>query len=460
MVTRRLPRAPSTRLVSDLHADARVWRGAPALGLVAAGVLMTAALVVPRATGWDVHAGFGPLTAHWRPRIGGGSIVAIPLAIGGVACAAALSQRLSWQRLLVVTWLATTAWVLSLALVDGRAGLHTRFDTDDLLTTARHTSNVSAMLHSFVSHIPTDAAGSWPVHVAGHPPGALLIFVVFARLGLSSLLVGLVVALLGATAPVGVLVTLRILGAEPAARAAAPFLVFAPAAIWEAVSADAIFACVAAWALTCLALAAVRGSVAWSLAAGLLLGGCVMMSYGLPLLTLLAAGILLAARSLRPAPWVVAAAVMVVVAFGLAGFSLIDAYPALRQRYWDGIAADRPASYWLWGDLAALCFSAGPVLGAAVACGIGKARGVKSAWANVSDAQTRVTVLLGGAALASVLAADVTLMSKAEVERIWLPFVPWLLVLCALLPSRWRRPLLVVQIVVALLVQHLLATAW
>ena len=51
-------------------------------------------------------------------------------------------------------------------------------------------------------------------------------------------------------------------------------------------------------------------------------------------------------------------------------------------------------------------------------------------------------------------------MSKAEVERIWLPFVPWLLVSTALLPERWRRSGLVVQVVVALLVQHLLYTVW
>ena len=48
-------------------------------------------------------------------------------------------------------------------------------------------------------------------------------------------------------------------------------------------------------------------------------------------------------------------------------------------------------------------------------------------------------------------------MSKAEVERIWLPFVPWLLLSTALLPERWRRPVLGVQVVVALLVQHLLS---
>ena len=59
-----------------------------------------------------------------------------------------------------------------------------------------------------------------------------------------------------------------------------------------------------------------------------------------------------------------------------------------------------------------------------------------------------------------VLAADLSQMSKAEVERIWLPFVPWLLISCALLPERWRRVGLAVQVVTALVVQHLLFTGW
>ena len=59
-----------------------------------------------------------------------------------------------------------------------------------------------------------------------------------------------------------------------------------------------------------------------------------------------------------------------------------------------------------------------------------------------------------------VLVADLSLMSKAEVERIWLPFVPWLLISCALLPDRWRRVGVAVQVLVAVVVQHLLFTGW
>ena len=56
--------------------------------------------------------------------------------------------------------------------------------------------------------------------------------------------------------------------------------------------------------------------------------------------------------------------------------------------------------------------------------------------------------------------ADASRMSKAEVERIWLPFVPWLLLSTACLPPRWQRPMLGVQVAVALLVQHLVLTNW
>jgi hypothetical protein len=69
-------------------------------------------------------------------------------------------------------------------------------------------------------------------------------------------------------------------------------------------------------------------------------------------------------------------------------------------------------------------------------------------------------VLLVSAAAFAVVVADVSRMSKAEVERIWLPFVPWLLLSVALLPERWRRWGLALQLLTALLVQHLLYTSW
>jgi hypothetical protein len=66
--------------------------------------------------------------------------------------------------------------------------------------------------------------------------------------------------------------------------------------------------------------------------------------------------------------------------------------------------------------------------------------------------------LLVLAALAAVAVADLSGLSKAEVERIWLPFAVWLVVPCALLPR--PRAWLIAQAVLALAVNHLLLTVW
>jgi hypothetical protein len=214
-----------------------------------------------------------------------------------------------------------------------------------------------------------------------------------------------------------------------------------------------MFAAVAAWGIAVLAVAAVRRSVPWSLLAGLVLGSSVMLSYGLPLLGLLAVAVLVVARTWRPLPWAVLAAAAVVASFGAYGFWWWEALPALHDRYWAGVARNRSASYWSWANLAALTFSAGPMMWVGFTALGARAREVGV------DAARVVRWLVGATALV-VVVADLSQMSKAEVERIWLPFVPWLLVACALLPERWRRAGVAIQVVLALAVQHLLFTGW
>jgi hypothetical protein len=51
-------------------------------------------------------------------------------------------------------------------------------------------------------------------------------------------------------------------------------------------------------------------------------------------------------------------------------------------------------------------------------------------------------------------------MSKAETERIFLPFTIWIVALPMLLPVRWHRPLLLSQVVIGLGVEQLLLTRW
>ncbi len=319
--------------------------------------------------------------------------------------------------------------------------------------------------------------------MAGHPPGALLFFVLLVNLGLGGdLAAALVVTAIAATTAVAVLDTLRTLGAERLARRAAPLLVLGPAAVWMAVSADALFAATAAWGLAALARGAVaardgRGSWwAWSLLAGLLLGACVMFSYGLPLLGALAVAVLAAAatggsgdrRTWLAMPVAAASATAVVLAYVPFGFEWWTAYPVLRERYWDGTAAERPFAYWGWGNLAALLITAGPLLAAGLAhtAALVRASGARrvlrpaAARAGVALAELRVATLLVGGATVAIVVADLSRMSKAETERIWLPFMPWLLISTALLPERWRRAGLALQVTVALVAQHLLYTSW
>ena len=429
----------------------------PAVGLAVAIGLMLLAMALPAVTGWNVRVRwFPPLHAEWEPRFGPGTLPALAVAALGTWQATRLAERLAWSRLLPLTWLTGLAWMLSLALVDGLDGIGEVLDTDyEYLQTARATDDVRATFGEYVDRIPYDHPHNWPVHIAGHPPGALLFFVLLVRLGADTgLSAGLVVTAVAATTPIAVLVTSKALGAEGPARRALPFLVLGPAAIWQAVSADAMFAAVAAWGAAALALGATRRSPAWSLLAGLLLGYCVMLSYGLPLLGLLAVAILLAARSWYPLWIAAAAAVGVVLVFAALGFWWVEALPVVRERYLEGVGGRRPTAYWVWGSLAALLFATGPLLGAALA----------SARRPLAGALTRpwaapaATLVL--AALAMILAADASLMSKAEVERIWLPFVPWLMLACAFLPERWRRTGLAAQIGFALVVQHLLWSDW
>lgn len=430
------------------------------LGLVTAVVLLIAAATLPRLLGWDVVArssrtggiSVPPLHGTWAPTwVGPGTVPALLLAVLAWRYATTLADRLPWRWLLLAAYAAGLAWLLSLAHVAGTSGIaHVLAHGYDFFETAQQTADVGATLEGFVDRIDYDHPDNWVVHVAGHPPLALLFFVGLARLGLDAYGAGIVVVLLAASISVAVLSTLRTLGAEEQARRAAPFVVLGPAALFLAVSADAVYATSGAWGLAALAIAATRRrrapAVAWSVVAGLLLGATVMLSYGLVLLGPIALAVLVAARSWLPLPVAGAAAALVVLSFVPLGFEWWDGLAAVRERYWRGLAKERPPGYWMWGNLAALTVCAGPVLGSGLAL--------------LRREVNRVVVLLVGAAVSGILLADLSQMSRAEVERIWLPFVPWLLVSTALLPDRWRRPALALQVGFAIVVEHLLYTSW
>ncbi|GGF30700.1 membrane protein [Marmoricola endophyticus] len=445
---------------------------AAAAGLVVAVLVVVAAFVVPPLLGWDVRArvdqnGAAPTHGYWEAKVGIGTIPAVLLAVLGVRYATGLAQRLTWRWLLLAAFVAGLAWMLALAYVDGSSGM-TRVlgNAYEYLPTARDVTNLPGTIDDFIRRIPYAAGDNWVTHIAGHPVGALITFVVLVRLGLGGdYSAAMVVTLAAATIAPAVLVTLRRLGAEPLARRAAPYLVLTPAAVFMAVSADALFAAIAAWGLAALACAATSARtgpmIGWAGLAGLLLGWCVLLSYGLLLLGLLAVAVLLVARSWRPLPVAVVAALVPVLVLAAMGFAWWDAYPVLVERYNDGVAMDRPMAYWWWGNLGALLVSAGPLLGAGLGLWAARLGGMgRAVRARLRESPERAVLILVGAAVLTIALADASGMSKAEVERIWIPFIPWLTISLALLPRRWGRWALGGQVVFALAVQHLLYTSW
>lgn len=441
---------------------------APWIGLVLASVVVALAFTIPPLLEWNVHARspraaesgvlpplHGFVEVKW---FGPGTLPAVLLALLGWRWANELAERWPWRRLLLACYVVGAGWLFSLALVDGEAGLSRVLgNSHEYLQSAREVGHLPSVLAGFTDRIPMSAEDNWPTHVAGHPPGALLFFVLLVRLGLGGdLAAGVVVTAVAATIPVGMLVLLRALAVEDLARRAIPFLVLTPAGVFLAVSADAVFTAVGVWGMAALALAAradregaTAATVGWGGIAGLLLGYGVFLSYGFGLLGFVALAVVVAARSWRPLLMAVPTALAVVAVFAAYGFAWWEAYPVLVERYRDGIASDRPISYWWWANVAALLVSAGPLVGAGVAQAAATARSA-----------SRPVVLLVAGGVAGIVAASLSGMSKAEVERIWLIFVPWLLLSCALLPDRWRRWGLALQLAAALLVQHLLYTSW
>jgi hypothetical protein len=154
-----------------------------------------------------------------------------------------------------------------------------------------------------------------------------------------------------------------------------------------------------------------------------------------------------ALRALIPA---VVVALAVVAVFAAAGFWWFDGYTLVQQRYWQGIANDRPFQYWSWANLASVVCA----IGLGSVAGIGRVFDI----AAIRRRSGLHLVVLG--ALLSIVFADLSMLSKAETERIWLPFMVWLTAAAALLPPRSHRLWLALNVVGALLLNSLILTNW
>jgi hypothetical protein len=412
-----------------------------AVGAAAVLLLVTWRWGTVLARSTRIGLGAPPLHGAWMPRAAVGTIVAT--AVGGavVAFGPTVARSLPWRFVPRVVAVTGATWAVALAAVDGRRGL-----TDGV--TGRHeyiaaVGDVGTPLGFLASFVDYLQHGGPPDHVAGHPPGFVLVLWGLDRVGLGG---GVPAAILciaaGALALALVLVAVRAVAGERFARAAAPFVACSPAAVWIATTPDAVFAFSGAAAVTAFVLATDRdGAPARALAivAGVAFGIALMLSYGMALVACIALAVAWQRRAAGLVALAGAAAGVVLLAVALTGFWWPDGFLATRDAYWDGIASTRPLRYFLLSNLAVLAVCIGPATVAALP------------WLR----GPRVGVLVAGA-LAAVLLADLSGMSKGEVERIWLPFAIWMLPAAGIIATgRWSRPLLTAQVVTALAVQSL-----
>jgi hypothetical protein len=205
---------------------------------------------------------------------------------------------------------------------------------------------------------------------------------------------------------------------------------------------------VGAWAVALVVLA--LGARGWrsdtlALAGGLLFGCLAFLSFGHVLLATIPLALAWQRRRARPLALAALGAAPVFAAFLGAGYWWLDGFAAAREQYLGSVATSRPYGYFLVNDLAALALAAGPALAIALA----------------RFRDRRLLPLVGGA-VAAVGLADLSGMSKGEVERIWLPFLPWMMLATAALPQRpeAQRALLGAQVALALAIQCTVATPW
>jgi methylthioxylose transferase len=442
------------------------------LAVAAGAALVAAAVVLPRLNlgvrprldvgpeRFATHVEASPIFGAWEIHASWGTGPAILIAVVAVLWGPAVAQRVSWRALTWGSWAIACGWAFALAMIDGwQRGFAGRLTTKgEYLSQVPTITDIPAALRTFSSRIVDYQPNSWVTHVSGHPPGALLTFVWLDRIGLhGGAWAGVLCLLVGSSAAAAVVIAVRALADEQTARRVAPFVVVAPTAIWVAVSADGYFAGVAAWGLALLAVAVhrtVRFPALVAAAAGLLLGWAVFLSYGLILLGLPAVAVLASAprwqavpRALGPA---VLTAVAVAVTFADAGFYWFDGYTLVQQRYWQGIAKDRPFQYWGWANLACVV----------CAMGLGSVAGISRLFDAAAIRRRSGFHLLLLAMLVAIVGADLSMLSKAEVERIWLPFTIWLTAAPALLPVRSHRWWLALNAAGALLLNTVMVTNW
>lgn len=417
----------------------------------------------------EILLGAAPLVGQ-DPKHGWGWRVSWSLvAAAGVGASVVVATATGWwwrlrtRAIVPLVAVGAAVFAVLLALTDGRAGLlRGAIHPTEYLANVPDLPSTGEFVRRFVEDIDR-----YSVHVRGHPPGFVVLLAAFDAIGLRGGWPVVWLSVVGtALAPAGVLVAVWAVGGVEWVRRCAPLLVVAPYALWMMTSADALYAAVGAWAVATCVLGLRTGGVrsaAWGAASGALLGVMLFFTYGgatfvlVPIVSAVAAW-----RRHQPGalPTVVAAVVAtgtVTAVWAAAGFWWFAGAAETRLQYWAGTAQFRPFAYFMVANLGAALIAVGPAtFGGLVE--LGRRRLVPPP----------VAALVAGGVVA-VLASHLSQYSRAEVERIWLPFFPWLAVAGGLLVGRpeagpgSRRlatAAVAAQVVLAVVLQASLDSKW
>lgn len=401
---RSTPRfAPRLGPISPARRDLAIWAG-----LVALGLASTALAVAVEAR---IGVAGAPFTGSYSWRLGPASLLA-PAVAAGVLLAArrGVHLRLPWTALLAAGFLASLTWALALALVEGGEGLRRGLDAADgyRQDVPLVGNDPGGFLRRYVEAAPTLSAES-----RQHPPGPVLLLWLLGRAGVGSpMLLGILVTVIGCLSVPLVAVAVRSLCSELAARALLPVLALAPYSIWLAVSLDAVPLAVCAAALACGVVGSEpRRSPWWAAAAGTLLGIGALFSYSAAWL----GTSILVVYFVRRRPLLnVVSGIVSLVPLALArwaGFVWPDGLTAAQADFSLRIGPQRSWLIWIFLDLLLVLIAAGP----AVLPAIRKIRRTPG-WPFAVGAGLAVAFAIGSG------------LSRGEVERSFLPFLPWLLI--------------------------------
>ena len=296
-------------------------------------------------------------------------------------------------------------------------------------------------IHHYVQDFPQLVHGL-PTHTKGNPPGPVIAMHLLGITTPDRLTAACIVV--GALAAPLVYVLGRELGDDRRGRIAALLTAFSPSVILFGVtSVDYAFAGLGT-AVAVLMLARPRAVV---------IGGCVLAGiaafFSYVLLAIPVWVVLCTARrdGIRRAVWLSLGALAGVLAVTLVLNLVWDYDPiailhSLRGIYAKGAAAHRPYAFWVFGSPAAfLALLGAPIVWPAVRA--------------VGRGEPAALALLAVIAVASVAG-----FTKAETERIWLPFVPLACVAAASLGIRRLRLVLGVLAVQAIALEVLFGTVW